>query len=162
MSLNVSKVTTLPPPRDHKGSRYHVNLVKLQAECEANYLRLKKLTPSRLSGTVSQIQLEYQSHEASACLRIIEQTRYTTLLVLSVTTPLHTWLPLPELTIRMYHDVKMAEVIGANCHRYLHARYEYPNPKMHQPDEKHQLNTLLAEWLDHCMVTGYLPDSVNI
>ncbi|MCL6272175.1 DUF1249 domain-containing protein [Sansalvadorimonas sp. 2012CJ34-2] len=150
------------PTISAKGHRYHVNLAGLQAVCDANYLRLMKVAPTGAAGTSSRIHIEFQGHEASATLKIVEQTRYTTLLTLSLTTPLHSWLSLPELTVRLYHDVKMAEVIGASGHRYLNARYEYPNAHMHQPDEKYQLNTLLAEWLDHCMVTGYTPDSVNI
>ena len=148
-----------------RNHRYQVNLVKLQAVCDANYLRLTKIAPDSLKNspdTTSQIHLEFNGHKASATLNVLEQTRYTTLIQLFVTTPMHSWLPLPKLTVRMYHDVKMAEVIAADRHRYLNVRYEYPNTHMHQPDEKHQLNALLAEWLDHCMATGYLPDSVNI
>ena len=156
---------TYCPTRQSGNRRYHVNLIKLQALCDANYLRLTKIAPTADKSepdTISRIHLEFNGYKASARVKVIEQTRYTTLLQLSVTNPMHSWLPLPELTVRMYHDVRMAEVIAANRHRYLNARYEYPNTHMYQPDEKHQLNSLLAEWLDHCMATGYLPDPIKI
>lgn len=53
--------------------------------------------------------------------------------------------------LRVYHDARMAEVIASGGHRYLKARYDYPNPDMYQRDEKFQLNCLFSDWLKSCM-----------
>jgi uncharacterized protein YqiB (DUF1249 family) len=34
------------------------------------------------------------------------------------------------------------------------ARYDYPNKKLHQRDEKHQINQFLADWLRYCLAHG--------
>ncbi|WP_121345194.1 DUF1249 domain-containing protein, partial [Pseudomonas aeruginosa] len=65
------------------------------------------------------------------------------------------WLPAPRLEVRVYHDARMAEVIGAEQARRLMAIYPYPNQAMHQPDEKNQLNLFLGEWLAHCLACGH-------
>ncbi|MTI15073.1 DUF1249 domain-containing protein [Sansalvadorimonas verongulae] len=143
--------------QNRQRSRYHVDLTGLQAVCDANYLRILRITPRGPAGTQRFINIEMQGHEAEACLEIREQTKYTTLLHLSLVQPFHRWLPLPNLSVRLYHDVRMAEVVAADHHRGLDARYSYPNPEMYQPDEKHQLNKLLSEWLQHCLQAGKTP-----
>ena len=58
------------------------------------------------------------------------------------------------LDVRLYHDANLAEVITfANQRRFL-PRNEYPNHKMHQQDEKSQLNLFLGEILDNCLQQG--------
>ena len=70
------------------------------------------------------------------------------------TSLLHDFLKPPRMEIRIYHDVRMAEVISfANNHRF-NGVYTYPNPQMRQPDEKHQINTFFADWLQHCLEHG--------
>lgn len=53
------------------------------------------------------------------------------------------------MTVRLYHDARLAEVTAADRFRRVPARHDYPNPAMHQPDEKQQWNRFLAEWLRH-------------
>ena len=142
--------------------RYKIDLIGLQADCDANYLRLLKLASSCVTGSAGiskTLTMEFRGYQTQARVEIKEQTRYTTLLALTVVSPLHRWTALPDITIRMYHDVRMAEVTAVNNHQSLQALYEYPNPSMHQPDEKHQMNRLLAEWLAHCLHTGYSPNT---
>ena len=52
-----------------------------------------------------------------------------------------------RLRVRVYHDARVAEVIDYQGHYRIKAKYDYPNPKMYYPDEKRQVNHLLAEWL---------------
>ena len=49
------------------------------------------------------------------------------------------WLNDPMLKVRLYHDARMAEVISARNHHYIDNN-DYPNWRMHLPDEKFQLN----------------------
>ena len=63
------------------------------------------------------------------------------------------------MTVRLYHDASLAEVVGSEVtgyqkHRYLLPRYSYPNSAMHQRDEKSQLNQFLGEVLSLCLAEG--------
>ena len=136
---------------------YKVDLVGLQTACEVNYVRLFKLAGTVLCAGIGQTEkfaTEWHGQYSKTELEVIEQTRYTTVISLTQITCSHDWLTLPRFVVRLYHDVRMAEVITANGYRQLQASYEYPNPNMHQPDEKQQLNQILGEWLDHCLATG--------
>jgi len=61
------------------------------------------------------------------------------------------------LTVRVYHDAAMAEVISCYRERHIAAVNDYPNRFMHHPDEKVQVNSFLADWLDYCLRFGHLP-----
>lgn len=52
------------------------------------------------------------------------------------------------LKITIYHDVRVAEVIGYQNHYKFQPDYNYPNKQMYLKDEKHQVNRLLSELLD--------------
>jgi uncharacterized protein YqiB (DUF1249 family) len=54
----------------------------------------------------------------------------------------------------VYHDARMAEVVTFAHLRRVFPHYDYPNPAMHQPDEKAQWNRFLGEWLSHCLRHG--------
>ncbi|WP_165767140.1 DUF1249 domain-containing protein [Parendozoicomonas haliclonae] len=145
------------PSSISRPARYKMDLAGLQAVCEANYRQLFKVAQDALcaqKGSVKLLSSEWMNHSSKAHLEVLEQTRYTSLVALSLTSRLHDWLTLPQMQIRLYHDVQMAEVVSADHYRNLSAVYEYPNPAMHLPDEKHQLNLLLAEWLAHFLETG--------
>jgi len=59
---------------------------------------------------------------------------------------------LPDLTmsIRVYHDARMAEVIHYQHHSRIQPSYAYPNKAMYQPLEKRQINLFFSDWLKHC------------
>ncbi len=146
--------------------RYKVDLPLQMAECETNYARLTKLLANRqLDKSVSQpVELRFMiargQHEWLHVLRIIERSPYTTTLELSRTAigDSSNWLALPKLTLRMYHDAKLAEVLAWEGHKRLRPRYEYPNQSMYQSDEKYQLNRFLGEWLTLCLEHGHSLD----
>ena len=52
------------------------------------------------------------------------------------------------MTVRMYHDAKVAEVVNCSGRGGFEPEYGYPNKLMLQRDEKRQVNQLLGEWLD--------------
>jgi uncharacterized protein YqiB (DUF1249 family) len=60
----------------------------------------------------------------------------------------------PRMTIRLYHDARMAEVLSTQDIRQVKPRYSYPNSQMHQQDEKQQTNQFLNEWLHLCLRLG--------
>jgi len=74
------------------------------------------------------------------------------------------WLNPLRIDARAYHDAGMLEVtdfagfdgapVASTTHRRVQGRYSYPNPAMHQQDEKLQQNKFLADWLSHCLHFG--------
>ena len=136
--------------------RYRLDFRALMAQCEQNYAWLTTLLGA-LDGR-DELQLAVPGgpgrSEGRLGIRVQERCRYTTVLQLRPES-LHSLLPAPRLTVRLYHDARMAEVTGVWPWRSVQARHEYPNPAMHQKDEKYQWNRFLAEWLrylhDHGM-----------
>ena len=141
--------------------RYRVDLLELQAACEANYLRLMRLLPEmRNRPDTRRIAMSQGDRLLGVLvLTVTESCPYTTTVQISQQDCLP-WLPVPQLDVRVYHDARMAEVIGAENARRFRGIYSYPNAQMHQPDEKNQLNLFLGEWLGHCLACGHELESV--
>ncbi len=140
---------------------YRVNLPLQMAECEANYVRMMKLLAGAKADTY-----EFQVSRGTSVwrhqLQIIERSRYTTTLVLTQVSPYATsWLKMPRLTVRIYHDARLAEVLAWEGHKRLRPRYEYPNSLMYHSDEKLQLNLFLGEWLNLCLAQGHSLDDIG-
>lgn len=141
--------------------RYRVDLIELQAACEANYARLLRLLPDmRVSSGERRVALSQGDMLLGVLvIRVLETCPYTTTVQVSQEHSLP-WLPVPRLEVRVYHDARMAEVVSAENARRLRSIYAYPNAAMHQPDEKTQLNLFLGEWLSHCLACGHEMASV--
>lgn len=136
--------------------RYRVDLVELQAACEANYARLMQLLPAMREGAPARrVALSHGEQQFGVlALEVLETCPYTSTLCVRQEHSLG-WLPMPQMEVRVYHDARMAEVIGAQSARRFRGIYPYPNAAMHQPDEKTQLNLFLGEWLSHCLACGH-------
>ena len=138
--------------------RYKIDLASQQAECEANYHRLLKLLPKIYQADqlcdqwVFEIGVGPISGEVH--IEVMERAPYTTTIKIVQQEASNVWAKAPVLTICLYHDVCMAEVVAWQNHRRLRARYEYPNPDMYHSDEKAQLNQFLREWLTLCQSHG--------
>jgi len=155
-----------------KGKKaYRVDLSALMAVCETNYWRLRKLLlpefPRFTNGDVFVFSLPSpgRSEERLLRLKILERSPYTTTLELNEIISdksLSRWGLSPQLTVRIYHDAKTAEVISFQQQKNFFGRYDYPNAQMRQQDEKFQLNNLLAEWLHHCIQFGYRANHVTL
>lgn len=136
-----------------KKRRYQVNLAADMAECEANYARLQRLLPElgrdhHVFGVGANLQVRVD---------VIERSPYTTTLEFCQL-PAAIATVAPRLTVRVYHDARLAEVVAFTSRRRVQPRYDYPNPAMHQPDEKSQWNRFLGEWLSHCLRHGFTLD----
>lgn len=136
--------------------RYRVDLVELQTTCETNYVRLLRLLPNmRDSVQVRQVATSHgEQLQGVLTLAVSEACPYTTTLQVSQQYRMP-WLPALHMEVRVYHDARMAEVIGAQNARRFRGVYPYPNADMHHPDEKTQLNLFLAEWLSHALACGH-------
>lgn len=136
--------------------RYVPDLVQIGALYESNYSRLLKLI--RVMGSRDAIQLNLHNGEAyigSVRIELLESSRYTDTFLLEQTAAVGKWVNNPRMTVRLYHDALVAEVIGKHGRQAAAGVNHYPNQQMHLPDEKNQLNLFLAEWLNFCITYGY-------
>jgi uncharacterized protein YqiB (DUF1249 family) len=179
------RVTKSQPEYVTYRERYKVDLPLQMAECELNYVRLAKLFEDKLfepksfetkpfDKKLSDAKLtkvsddEYRfmisrgDQQWLHLLRVVERSRYTTTLQFSQTLVAShsSWLPMPRLVVRMYHDAKLAEVLAWEGHKRLRPRYEYPNRAMYHADEKLQINQFLGEWLMLCLNEGHSIEEV--
>lgn len=140
--------------------RYLPDLTKHAALCEANFVRLERLLQDMSEPHYQFCWLDAHDHRIDVEIDIIERFKYTTTLQLSKT--LHN-VPAPmdsvELTVRLYSDARMAEVVTLSQGKQLAGIYRYPNDKMYQIDEKEQANHYLAEWLSHLLAHGTVPNT---
>ena len=120
---------------------------------ENNYLRLKKLLP----------QLDSFSGEAvshiDGCLdlhvTLLERSRYTSTYHLSYYFPgagVNTLVAEPDLTIRVYHDADMVEVLAGHLR---HGRVRLNHLPGHSLRVKWKLNRFLYRWLGFCLHLGH-------
>jgi uncharacterized protein len=148
----------LPGKQRPAKPRYKVDLSGQQADCAANYLRLRKILHELHHRDAWLFDIGSGTVQGQLCVNVVDRAPYTTTLSLTQPTGPDGGAPValkaPKLTVCMYHDADMAEVVGWENHRRLWARYDYPNRHMYQCDEKAQLNRFLAEWLTLCQAEG--------
>ncbi|QNI02536.1 DUF1249 domain-containing protein [Halomonas sp. SH5A2] len=138
---------------------YVTDLKTLQAECSANYLRLIRLVGDLEGDQHRNIALRSDDQDfGDLQLKILQNAPYTTMLEVSQSSPMDTLWEGPRMRVHLYHDVRMAEVTDFQRERHFRGRYRYPNARMHQPDEKLQLNRFLGEWLAHALAHGHTVD----
>ena len=138
-----------------RAEKYVPDLKGFISSCEINYLRLLKLLPTIDEQSEWSFGVETAKEELSrVSVFVIERSKYTVTLRLAQESELVDWMPQPTITVRLYHDAHVAEVLSFQKNRYVRQRYEYPNQRMYMPDEKAQLNTFLGEWLQHCKNVG--------
>ncbi|NRA60755.1 MAG: DUF1249 domain-containing protein [Psychrobium sp.] len=135
--------------------KYQPDLLALHRNCANNYMMLLKLVPS----LESQDYFFYHLDDACYQIHVIEKTQYTSVVSIetiasnvNVTESVNALTP--QIKVRLYHDAQMAEVLASRQIRYFKSRYDYPNRLMQQPDEKHQINQYLGQWLRHCCHDG--------
>ena len=121
---------------------------------QANYVKIMRVVPYiREMHCDSQIWARTPAHQVEIIIQ--EVTPYTTSFSFIITyAGAQKWLPQIHMTVRCYHDARVAEVVKFQQHKYFSARYSYPNPHMHQRNEKQQINRFLGEWMNYCMKTG--------
>lgn len=151
-----------------KVKSYTIDLSELMAVCDANYIRLLKLLDNTRTLNRRLIALPHlgrhgMEEQIAVCVEVMEDFKYTSTIRVSQrflnkqtnfggegAVPYAA----PEMTVRVYHDAKTAEVVSYRNHRNFKAIYPVPNQFMYQSDEKEQLNLFLAEWLNLCLAEG--------
>ncbi|WP_281556306.1 DUF1249 domain-containing protein [Thalassomonas sp. RHCl1] len=137
-------------------ARYQPRLSVLMNLCETNYMMLLKLLADKEQA--GEQRCFFISDFISYSVTVDEVTRYTSLITIAqdahITGCDLAKLLRPSMSIRLYHDARMAEVISSQDVYQVKPRYDYPNENMHQPDEKQQINLFLNEWLQLCLQLG--------
>lgn len=130
--------------------QYIQSLPKYITLCEQNYLRLLKLMPDEQQGATRHIAIAGSDY----LLTVKHCAKYTTDLdIAQQSSPIY-GLPFWSMNVRLYHDARVAEVVYPNYHQRVKPSYGYPNPDMHQKDEKYQVNAFLGDWLSACVENG--------
>lgn len=145
------------------------------AECDTNYLRIKKLFPGLREEELCEFGVRLGPTLTTVSMSVLERGPYTTLLRLSgreapglsddavpdknVMPTSYFWAAHPRMTVRLYHDARCAEVVDYQRARHFQSVYDYPNPGMRQPDEKAQVNRFLGEFLALCLECGLVTDT---
>lgn len=142
--------------------RYVPDIAKFGAICDFNYVQLCKLLKNLEYGSRVRYGLYNKNSSLGQIqLQVSEASPYTNLILLEQIQTSGKWINNPRLYVRLYHDVRMAEVISAANHTRINGVNGYPNKKMHLPDEKMQLNQFLKEWLDFCVRHGHVLDDIK-
>lgn len=139
---------------------YVTDLRSLQKECASNFFRLARLLGDHDTGDERLIAMsDEHRHFGRLHIEVIERAPYTTMLRIAQRGALDHLIEAPCMRVHMYHDVGLAEVTDFQRQRHFEGRYRYPNPFMHQPDEKLQLNRFLGEWLTHAFEHGIVVEA---
>ena len=166
----------------HQEDKFVPDLPGFIGQCERNYILLQSLMNTKYNEDCWQFNID-ETHLRSHIIeiKIVERCPYTTFIKIrhiikdkvsgaGVTNaqednpesePLNEenspqqLITQPEMSVRLYHDANMAEVLSYLSTAKIQPSYSYPNKKMHQKNEKAQWNKFLGEWLSHCIKTGY-------
>lgn len=141
---------------------YRESFAALMDLYENNYIRLKKLIPDIL-----QAEGSYVSSVAGCMdlyMTINQQSKFTSVLSLSYSFRRDLGeVREPDLLIRVYHDVAMAEVLSGQLH---HGQLILKNLPETAIQERWHLNRFLYKWLGFCLHIGHHFDcsdtSINI
>lgn len=115
---------------------------------EKNYLYLREIFPELID--VSKGNLIFRDSLKTVNVRCLEVSRYTTLISLRLT-----FLQCPQIqpvnmSIRLYHDAELADVVSYQEITRLIAPYFSTNKNRHE-NHKRQANILLNELLSGCV-----------
>lgn len=126
--------------------KYVPDLQKLQSICSRNYGLLVRLLPLEYEPKTSWV-IEV-SGALEFTLSVAEKTPYTETMKLTQSSPSIPKFMATEIEFRIYHDAQMVEVLSFQKQTRIRQKYTYPNPMLHQKDEKTQVNALLKDWLN--------------
>lgn len=130
------------------------DLTDLHALCDANYRRVLSVFPDYEHSNHRQ----FTAGSANITIDVIDRGRYTTSLRIALTGVLPAPLGVHSVEMRVYHDARMAEVIGFQSRRTGAPRHRYPNPQMLQRNEKLSQNQFAGDLLAFCLSDGRATD----
>ena len=123
---------------------------------ECNYIGLRRLLPvfpAPGDALISQVPGSLDLH-----VKVLEHFRYTTELSLTYYFQRHNQsIPEPDLTIRIYHDARMAETMSAQL-RHWPAFAASKHTALHH---RWHVNRFLYKWLNYCLHQGHRFDTAS-
>ena len=126
---------------------------------EHNYRLFVGLFAGLCDGTEAELVLNDANQHLNVTL--LEQARYTqTFRCQHRLDDSNTWLDDMRLTVRLYHDAGLAEVLHYQESAKLQPEYGSCNPEMMHKDEKLQANRLLWDWLNRLSTRRKRQDGV--
>lgn len=126
----------------------------LEKICESNYQKLVRLIPNL--SAIGTSTIGHPDEGPSLHLAIVERNPYTLTIVLShiftqtLASPSHA-----SVTIRVYLDAKLAEVISDHDRPAVASVFGNPGRSVEIQEYKWRLNYFLQKWLDHCLASNY-------
>ena len=134
------------------------------AECDANYLRIRKVMPFMDSQDERAFSIELAGVLVRVKFIIKDRSRYTSVVSIEPDNGFDLdetgmW-EMGPISVRLYHDARTAEVIEIQKQRRFDPVYKYPNRKMRARDEKVQINKYLGEFLGSCLTNGIVEQAM--
>ncbi|MGJ0486182.1 MAG: DUF1249 domain-containing protein [Methylomicrobium sp.] len=126
----------------------------LEQICAANYQKLLRLIPNLLDCRDTAIGIAESS--SALHLEVLERSPYTLTILLSHSFKknLEEFLE-PAVTIRLYLDLQLAEVISDHARAAVAKVYKDPRMSLEIMNYKWRLNYFLQKWLEHCLNKNY-------
>ena len=122
------------------------SLVRLHQLYARNYLRLSSLVPAEVAeGARWHLHL---SSSIELGLKLVEQTKYTQIIEIQRWLPATNWLQIPSISVRLYHDARMAEVLSGQQISQLLPVYDWQTAQSVFAKDRYQANLFLAEILE--------------
>ncbi|MCP4790692.1 MAG: DUF1249 domain-containing protein [Gammaproteobacteria bacterium] len=134
--------------------RYVPNLTQQMATAEMNYHRLQRLMGCFDDTQAMQVKMQNTGATSTTELQltIMERFAYTMTLKVQLGSSQKWWQR--PIHVRLYHDMRMAEVVKSDDFRQYRGSYGYPNNQGVMADEKAQLNSYLALLLQQALQHG--------
>ncbi len=130
------------------------DFVSLMTLYESNYVRLKQLVPD--VRCVQGTQLSLMDNDCRLSLRLEEHAAYTTTFNLTYVFATDAGeCADPDLTVRVYHDAHLAEVLAcARWHRHR-VLASLSNKLKSELNDRWRRNVMLNKWLEYCLDRGH-------
>ncbi|WP_394182548.1 DUF1249 domain-containing protein [Marinomonas posidonica] len=137
--------------------QYVPDLVSLQLLGELNYRRIGRIMRGQEEAGEWHFSIHSNGDQESRLrLTLGQESKFTSEMALEFGPQTQKRLLFEtslSLTIRLYHDVGIAEITDG--HRQYSGVYPYPNDAMLHRDEKFRLNQQLADLLELCLKHGH-------
>lgn len=136
-------------------SRYQPDLDEMLSQCEMNYWLAKQLLPPLKHAKSKAVEpketvCELKAKGVQLIFTLKEVARYTDTFNLVIKTPNLKAFRHASLIVRLYHDVKMLEVMEGSGPSAMQAVYTQDNRPSKSIDEKQQVNRFIGECLRAC------------
>ena len=122
---------------------------------ESNFLKLQQLTTA-VDGP-AQALVSSSSRDCDLHLQLLKREPYTTTLKLTYwfAETDGTWVPDPDLTLRIYHDARLVEAVGGHDRHRHHKLKELSLAPDTELDRRWRINMMLNKWLDYLLDVGH-------